>query len=141
MQQTSKATPMNRDKELRLGVFRSDKVSPSEPDKRSLTIATYWDVGSLMVRGDEVAVLVGRDGEPLPLLRGSETYDSEAFEWAELIAKAVNGYDALVASLREIVVAYEDEKASEPDIQLRLAAAMPRAHAALAKALASIEQA
>ena len=99
MQQTSKATPMNRDKELRLGVFRSDKVSPSEPDKRSLTIATYWDVGSLMVRGDEVAVLVGRDGEPLPLLRGSETYDSEQFEWAELIVKAVNAHDDLVAAL------------------------------------------
>jgi len=103
MQQTSKATPMNRDKELRLGVFRSDKVSPSEPDKRSLTIATYWDVGSLMVRGDEVAVLVGRDGEPLPLLRGSETYDSEQFEWAELIVKAVNAHDALVEALRDSV--------------------------------------
>jgi len=103
MQQTSKATPMNRDKELRLGVFRSDKVSPSEPDKRSLTIATYWDVGSLMVRGDEVAVLVGRDGEPLPLLRGSETYDSEQFEWAELIVKAVNAHDDLVAALRDSV--------------------------------------
>ena len=94
---------MNRDKELRLGVFRSDKVSPSEPDKRSLTIATYWDVGSLMVRGDEVAVLVGRDGEPLPLLRGSETYDSEQFEWAELIVKAVNAHDDLVAALRDSV--------------------------------------
>ena len=103
MQQTSKATPMNRDKELRLGVFRSDKVSPSEPDKRSLTIATYWDVGSLMVRGDEVAVLVGRDGEPLPLLRGSETYDSEQFEWAELIVKAVNAHDDLVEALRDSV--------------------------------------
>ena len=103
MQQTNKATPMERDGELRLGVFRSDKVSPSEPDKRSLTIATYWDVGSLMVRGDEVAVLVGRDGEPLPLLRGSETYDSEQFEWAELIVKAVNAHDDLVAALRDSV--------------------------------------
>ena len=103
MQQTNKATPMERDGELRLGVFRSDKVSPSEPDKRSLTIETYWDVGSLTVRGDVVAVLVGRDGEPLPLLRGSETYDSEQFEWAELIVKAVNAHDDLVAALRDSV--------------------------------------